>query len=378
VQIRRGRATVTGDERSIEPLGVKAREGGAQGRPGSQETLGLSHTRRGTPRHTVLHARKMQEVHMLTQRRSSFLLSVFALAFLAASTGFAQGWPRTITDDMGASLRLAAKPQRIVSATLPTDEILFSLVSKSRLAAITGFAEDPNVSNVVSQALEVPAKLPQLNVEVVISLKPDLVFVADWTQAASVKQLRDAGLVVYQFKSPVSVAEIEGRIARIGGAVGEEEAAKKLVQWMETRLAAVAARVSTIPPDKRLTVMDYNTWSTSMGKGSSWDEIVRLAGLRNAVADLASDQYGSVALSKEMILTLDPDILMVPAWVYGDPKGSDTFYASIIGDPALKGLKAVRQGRVHRMAENIKGSTSQYIVLAVEDLARYAYPDLFK
>ena len=41
VQIRRGRATVTGDNRFIMPLALTGREGEAGGRPGSQETLGL-------------------------------------------------------------------------------------------------------------------------------------------------------------------------------------------------------------------------------------------------------------------------------------------------------------------------------------------------
>ncbi len=315
-------------------------------------------------------------------RRLIVLLSVFSLmsALLAPAAVHAQAagvWPRTVTDDLGASIRIAARPQRIVSATLPTDEILLSLVDRSRMAAVTGFAEDPAVSNVVSQALAVPVKLPQLNVEVVVSLKPDLVFVADWTDAAMVKQLRDAGLVVFQYRSASTVKGIEASISRIGSAVGEEDAAGKTVQWMETRLAAVASKVSTLPAAKRLTVMDYNTYGTASGAGSSWDEIVRLAGLRNAVADMKADQYGSVPLSREKLLTVDPDILMLPSWVYGDAKGSDTFYTSIVSDPALRTMKAVKQGRVHRMPESMKTSTSQYIVLAVEDLAHYAYPELF-
>ena len=41
-------------------------------------------------------------------------------------------------------------------------------------------------------------------------------------------------------------------------------------------------------------------------------------------------------------------------------------------------MTAVRQGRVLVMPESIKASTSQNIVLAVEELARYAYPDAFR
>ncbi len=315
-------------------------------------------------------------------RRTTPLVSALALllSILPAASGMAQAgtWPRTVTDDMGTAVTLQAQPRRIVSATLPTDEILLALVPHDRIAAVTQFATDPGVSNVATQVADIPVKLPQLNVEVVISLKPDLVVVADWTDAASVKALRTAGLPVYQFKSPITVKSVESGIVHLGAAVGEEDAAARLVQWMEDRLAAVAARLAKLPADRRLSVMDYNPYGTSMGTGSSWDDIVRLAGLTNAVGSLAADQYGSVPLSKEKILTLDPDILMLPAWVYGDPKGPDTFYNQITSDPALKGLKAIRTGRVHRMPENLKSATSQYIVLAVEDLARYAYPDLFK
>ncbi|MGA2977602.1 MAG: ABC transporter substrate-binding protein [Spirochaetia bacterium] len=307
------------------------------------------------------------------------LAGVFSLLLPAALCAQSAGtWPRSVRDDMGAALKIAQKPQKIVSLTLPTDEILLSLVAKHRIAAVTGFSEDPAVSNVASQVFDVPVKMTQLNVEVVIALQPDLVVVADWTDAASVKLLRDAGLAVYQFKSPISVKEIEDRITSIGAAVGEEDAAGKLTRWMDGRLAAVTAKLAGLAPGKRLTVMDYNTWGTSMGAGSSWNEIVRLAGCTSAVADLKADQYGSVTISREMLLQLDPDILMLPAWVYGDVKGSDAFYNSIVTDPALKGLKAVKQGRVHRMPESLKTATSQYIVFAVEDLAKYAYPELFQ
>jgi iron complex transport system substrate-binding protein len=287
------------------------------------------------------------------------------------------GFPRTVVDDLGTSLRIPAKPQRIASVTLSTDEILLALVDKSRLIGVTTFSEDQEVSNVASQVFDIPNKVT-LNVEVLVSLQPDLVFVADWSKPEDVLQLRKAGLTVYQYKSPITIKEIETGISHIGTAVGEEKKAASLVSWMEGRLSAVVGRISSVATDKKLTVMDYNTWGTSMGKGSSWDAIVRLAGVKNAVAGLAPDQWGQVPISKEKLLELDPDILLLPGWVYGDPGGSNAFYRSITTDPALKGMKAVKNGRVYRMAENAKTSTSQYVVFAVEELARLAYPELFK
>jgi iron complex transport system substrate-binding protein len=326
-----------------------------------------------------LHANSMQGVTVDGTSGISvvvaFLVIFGAHTLCAQSTG---SWPRSIVDDMGASMRIPSPPRRIVSLTLPTDEILLSLVPHDRLMAVTGFSADPSVSNVVSQVADIPTKLSQLNAEIVISLRPDLVFVADWTDPSSVRQLRDAGLTVYQFRSPVTVEGIEQGIARVGVAVGEEAAARGLVQWMESKLGAVTDKLAGLPPGSVLTVMDYNTWGTSMGAGSSWDEIVRRAGLRNAVGGLTSDAHGAVPVAEEKILQIDPDILLVPAWVYGNKAGSDSFYRRIVTDPAMKHLRAVQQGRVYRMPENIKSSTSQYIVLAVESLARLAYPERFR
>jgi iron complex transport system substrate-binding protein len=312
--------------------------------------------------------------------RASVLIASLCLALLAAPSALhaQSGWPRTITDDKGVAVTIARKPQRIVSLTLSTDEILLSLVSKTRLAAVTAFSEDPSVSNVTGQVFDIPQKMSQVNAEVIVALKPDLVIVANWSDAAVVKQMRDAGLTVYLFQSPYTMKEIQGRITTLGRAVGEEAAAAALVKWMDTRLAAVSAKLATLPADKRLSIMDYNTWGTSMGANSSWNEMVRCAGLKNAVADLKVDQYGQVTVSREMILQLDPDIIMLPGWVYGDVKGSDSFYNGFVNDPAFRSLRAVKQGRVHRMPEPMKTATSQYIIFGIEDLAKYAYPELFK
>jgi iron complex transport system substrate-binding protein len=112
-----------------------------------------------------------------------------------------------------------------------------------------------------------------------------------------------------------------------------------------------------------------------MGRGSSWDEVVRLAGLRNAVGDLPVDGWGQVPLSKEKLIELDPDLLVLPGWVYGPEEGSEAFYAEVAGDPALRGLKALRRHRLLRMPENLRATTSQHIVEAIEFLAKAAYPE---
>jgi iron complex transport system substrate-binding protein len=300
-----------------------------------------------------------------------------SVALIAAIPVFAQThYPLTSTDDAGNSLTLPGAPRRIVSLTLTTDEMLLSLVAKNRLLGVTTFALDRELSNVADAAAGIAHALT-LNAETVISLRPDLVLVARWTDPGLVRQLRNAHVPVYLIANGLTVSEIEEKIARLALVVDAQPKGRALVADMEQRLAAVARTVATIPPARRLRVMDYATWGSAQGKGSSWDEIVTRAGLIDAVADSAADPWGQVPVSREKILQIDPDILVLPGWVYGDPRGAAKFSARITGDPAFRGLSAVRGKRVYRMPENLKSSTSQYIVAAVEWLARTAYPALF-
>jgi iron complex transport system substrate-binding protein len=146
---------------------------------------------------------------------------------------------------------------------------------------------------------------------------------------------------------------------------------------MDRRLAEIERRVAAVPESRRLAVLDWSAWGAAMGRGSSWDEVVRRAGLRNAVAELPVDGWGQVPLSKEKLIELDPDMLVLPGWVYGQQEGSEAFYAKVAGDPALRGLKALRNRRLLRMPENLRATTSQYIVEAIEFLAKAAYPELW-
>ncbi len=314
------------------------------------------------------------------------LIAALLCASAAAAPVVPTRFPLTVSDDTGAAVVLDAAPRRIVSLTLATDEILLSLVDPARLIGVTTYAADPAVSNVAgrlvsgSQTNSPQAAGPRtltLNAETVIGMKPDLVLVANWSDAAVVRQLRDAGLKVYLMASGLSVASIEEKIVRLGLMTGEPGRAADMVAQMDTRLAAVAGTVSRVPAARRLRVMDYAPWGSAQGNGSSWNEVIVRAGLVNAVGDKTPDEWGQVPLSRESLLLIAPDILVLPGWVDGDPKGAATFFSDITSDPGLRTLAAVKNKRVLVMPENLKSTTSQYIADAVEWLARTAYPALF-
>jgi iron complex transport system substrate-binding protein len=383
VRIRRGRATVTGDERSKKATG-RTREGEAgkaeqEDDPGARRRWGRMQQglamdgEEGRPL-PCLHAFPLQEIPMKIR---PVFIAVFLVAVALPALSQQTQYPLTVKDDSGNTVVLHAQPRRIVSLTLFTDEILLSLVDRQRLIGVTTYAADPQISNVSDLAVDIPNKLT-MNVEIIISLMPDLVLVANWSDAGSVKQLRDAGVAVYLMATGLTVKAIEEKIARLALMTGEPAKGSELIARMDARLAAVAGRVARLAQEKRARVIDYSPWGSAQGTGSSWDEIIRRAGLIDGVADLAPDEWGQVPLSKEKLLQLDPDILILPGWVYGDPEGASAFYSRVVGDPALRGLAAIKMKKVYSMPENLKSAVSQYIASSVEWLARTAYPELFR
>jgi iron complex transport system substrate-binding protein len=283
-----------------------------------------------------------------------------------------------VSDGLGNEMVLEHRPVRIASVTLMTDEILLDLVDEERLLAVTTTSMGPDVSNVADRVDEIPNRVI-LNVEVLIDLEPDLIFLASWSKPESVLQLRDAGIPVYLLDSPVTIEAVKDTVRAVAAVVGEEERGEEIVLWMEGVLADVEKRLSGQSQIERLTVMDYNmTYGNSFGRGSSWDDIVNYAGLINATAKLEADSWGTVPISQEILLELNPDILVLPGWVWGDPEGAQKAYQKFVSDPALKVLDAVKNDRVYLAEESHRAATSQYIVLAVRDLAAFAYPGLYE
>src|SRR5437868_403796 len=111
-------------------------------------------------------------------RVSSRVLALVAI--LLALSPFAVSTPSKAAD----------KPTHIVSVTLGTDEILFGLLKPedrlTRIAAITENALDPMQSNISADAKpfkDAKKTLAKADPEVILSFKPDLVFVASYTDA---------------------------------------------------------------------------------------------------------------------------------------------------------------------------------------------------
>ncbi len=286
------------------------------------------------------------------------------------------GFPLEITDALGTAVVIQEKPEAIVSLSLFSDEVLIGLGAEDRFLGVSGLALDPVYSNVANAAARIGTNI-EFNVEQIISLFPDVVFVADWSDEDRVSQLREAGIAVYRTRTALTVPDIQEEIRVIARIMGEVESGEAIIADMDARITSLEETTAIIPDEERLSGIEYNTWGTSSGVNTTWNEVMTLAGIRNAVAQLEEDDFGMVPMSKELVIDLDPDIIFLPGFIWGDDDAAEAFADQVLSDPAFRGLQAIESEQVHMIPERLKGTYSQFLVDAAEYLARLIYPDYF-
>ncbi len=301
----------------------------------------------------------------------SFSLGILTLVLAFAIPTAAQDseWPLTLVDGLGSEVTIAAPPHRIASVSLASDETLLSLVEPERIIAVTEFAKDPAISNVAVQAQAIENTIAAAeDTEFIISLEPDIVFVASFTTPDVIQQLKDAGLTVFATGYPIGFQQIKDNITLLGRAVGAEERAAELVAWMDTEIALVSGAVAR---DNIVSALYLTPGNYTSGVNSSISEIIAAANGLDVAAQAGIEQFAPV--SDEFIIEQNPEVILLSGWTPWDATFVDTF----MNNPAFADLRAVQNGRVYVANDAHLTTVSQYIVEGVKDVAAYLWPELY-
>ena len=277
----------------------------------------------------------------------------------------------SVTDLTGTKVSFDSKPKRILTFAMYTDQIVLGLVTSDHLVGVNTLLDDPAVSNIIPIAKKITKKIGNPGVEEVLSMKPDLIIVSDWTQAEKIHAMRDLGLKVVSVKSPETVQDVKDAVTQIAAAIGEPEKGKQLIGLMDQKLAEIREKTKKIKPEERKNIVLLSLMTAYGGTGCAYDDACKEVGVINGIA--AAGLKTGQPLTKEMLIKINPDIMLMP--VYNDRGNFDTkaFIDSYLKDPSLQTVKAIKDKQLIYPREQFIYNCSQDIVYCVQEIARCAY-----
>lgn len=213
--------------------------------------------------------------------------------------------------------------------------------------------------------------------EHILALAPDLVIASTSTPMQTVEVLTHSGIPVYVSAIPTTVEEMKEKVRGVAKAVHEEEKGESLVSDMESKLAALASKLSAVSPDKERVALGMSFRGILGKKGTLFSDVLRLAHVKDGAAVYEVPKGADAYLSLEILPKIDPDVILLPTWRVKAGDDTKAFEEGLLSNPALHEVTAVKERRLVPFSEKYKYVMSQHVVDAVEAAARAVYPEVF-
>ncbi|HEV2881461.1 MAG TPA: ABC transporter substrate-binding protein [Pyrinomonadaceae bacterium] len=297
------------------------------------------------------------------------LVALAASAFVACGDAVYVETGKGAKEAQGGATTAAGQPQRIISLSPSTTEVLYGVGAFERVVAVSDYDKfPPEVS-----------RLPKIggwsntNLEQVATLKPDLIIMTS-SQAPLIKDKLDALDVRTVTVPSYTVADALKSIEQIGAVTGREEAARQLAAEVRAKLEDVRGRTRELPRVRVLCIVD-RVPGTLRGlytatRGSFFAELIEIAG-GESIAPPASNGFGQI--SKEAVVTLNPDIIF-DMLQSGDGKLAENTQEVW---RELGSVRAVREGRVYKLNDESMLHPSQFVGDTARKFAELIHPAAF-
>ena len=271
-------------------------------------------------------------------------------------TGQAHNYPVTVTDDAKRTVTVTERPERIVSLAPANTEIVAALGLEKKLVGVTTYDDYPPSV----KSLPKVGDFMNPNVEAIAAAKPDLILVTTGVQADVLSKLEALGAPVIAV-DPSTIEGVLADIEKVGSATGAKSEATDLTAKMRSQVESIEKAVEGRKPASVFFEIGQNPLF-AVGTGTLLDDLVKRGGGTNIVT-----KPGYVAYSNEQVLADDPDVYLATLGSMGDPKN--------IKKGPLASLRAVKNGQVYVLDENLVTRPGPRIVKGLLLVARALHPD---
>jgi iron complex transport system substrate-binding protein len=221
-------------------------------------------------------------------------------------------------------------PIRIISLAPTLTEELYILGVGDRLIANTLYCERPPDA----KKKEHVGTITGVNVEKVVSLRPDIVLVTSLTDARAKEKFKSLGIRMADFPYARSFQELCEQFLKLGEIVGRKELALSIIENARVRVGSIREEIKNLPRQKAFIQIGARPLYTA-NKDSFLNDFIELAGGENIAYDAKSGLY-----SREMVLKQDPDVIIITTMgIAGEEEKREW--------ERFKTLKAVKDKRIH-------------------------------
>ncbi len=240
----------------------------------------------------------------------------------------------SVIDDSGLRVTLPKPAQRVISMSPHVTELLFAAGGGARIVGAMNYSDYPEAA----KKIPLVGSNSQLDMERVISLKPDLLVVwQSGNTANQLNQLRQLGIPIFH-SEPQRFEQVADSLTRFGQLLGTETVAQNAATAFRVKIAALGARYARRAPVR----LFYQIWDkplyTLSGKQIVSDAI-RLCGGENVFGKLT---VKAPEVSIEAVMQEDPEVI-----IGGDQH--DPADAGLNIWRPYKGMLAVKRGNLFKL-----------------------------
>ena len=279
-------------------------------------------------------------------------------------------FPKSLIDVTGISYRLKQPPQRIISATLVSDHILADLINPSRLVAVSRYVDYPSLSNVVG-FYDKEISRTQGEIESMLALQPDLVFVASYSNPETVRYLLRSGIAIVRLSEFNSFTDIFNNIKLVAAVTDTEKQAQQVINKLKKQIKTIQQQVKNKTKPR---VLYYDMNGYSVGGNSLMDEAITLSGGINVAKGVVAN--GEQKISEELAISLQPDVIVMNQWVFNQQQGEDSPADILSLKKAWQNVPAIKNKRVYAVPGTWLRSVSQHRIKGVQAIAKLLHPDI--
>jgi iron complex transport system substrate-binding protein len=271
---------------------------------------------------------------------------------------------------VGSELR---DPERVISLGPSISQTIAALGEVEKLVGRDSYSTEPE------QLAAKPSVggLADPNLEMVMSLRPDLVLGLEFLPVGTQKRLQDAGIQVERLNYS-TLRDVLDSTRAVGEALGPQAERKADVltrRWLRD-LEAVREQIAARGSDKQpvSVLLNFGVEEIfSAGEGTYLDELITAAGGEN-IAAAAESPWPK--LNPEAVLARDPDVLIFLLSPEERKQRRDKL-TRLREDPYWGAFQAVRAGRVYWIEKDLLAIPGPQIPQALHALAGVLRPRVF-